>query len=138
MSMLDATRGFFGAWKLNREKSVYQLGEPPKIGDYLIEPEGEKLKVTMHWVTVDDKEFNQVYYSIPDGVEYPYTDGPGVDAVSMTLTAPNTLDSAAIKDGKVINFARRILSDDGKTLKITMSGITPQGTEYSNLAIYEK
>lgn len=138
MATLDAVSGFLGAWKLNREKSVYQLGEPPKVGDYIIEPDGDRLKVTMHWITIDDKVFNQVYYSIPDGKDYPYTDGPGVDAVSMTLSAPNTLDSAAIKDGKVISFARRILSEDGKTLTITMSGVTPQGTPYSNLAIYEK
>jgi hypothetical protein len=138
MTVMESVQGFLGAWKLNPAKSRYELGQPPQTGNYILEPEGDKLKVTMQWRTEDGKEFNQVHHGIPDGKEYTYTENPAVDAMSMTLVDAKTLDTAALKDGQIISFARRILSDDGNIMTITMSGKTPQGTDYTNLAIYEK
>lgn len=135
---MNTLSAFLGKWTLNRAKSQYELGQPPKIGTYLIEAEGEGLKVTMQWTSIDEQEFSMVYHSIPDGQQYPYTENPAVDAMMMEQVDERTLDTSAYKDGQVVSFARRALSEDGKTMTITMSGKTADGKDYRNLAIYEK
>lgn len=132
------TDGFLGVWTLNRDQSKYELGQPPQEGKYTIEPDDNGLKITMEWTTVQGQSFNQVYHSIPDGKSYPYPDNPAVDAFSTTLIDEKTLDTTATKGEAVVSYARRRLSDDGQTMIITMSGTTPQGDPYTNLAIYEK
>lgn len=136
--VVEQARAFFGVWTLNREQSQYQLGQPPLHGLYTIEPDGDALKVTMAWTAADGQSHEQVYYGVPDGKNYPYTDNPAVDTIVMTLVDAHTLDTAALKDGKAISYARRLLSEDGQTMTVTMSGVLPQGGEYTNIAIYEK
>lgn len=130
--------GFLGIWTLNPARSKYELGQPPQAGTYILEPDGDGLKVSMKWVDANNNEHSQVYRGIPDGKHYPYTENPAVDAMTMTLIDAKTLDTSALKEGQIVSYARRVLSDDGATMTITMSGKTPQGTEYTNLAIYEK
>lgn len=129
---------FLGKWTLNREKSAYQLGQPPKVGSYNIEAEGKGLKVTMEWTALDDKDYSMVYHSIPDGKQYPYSENPAVDAMMMEQVDALTLDTSAYKDGQVVSYARRQVSEDGRTMTIIMTGKTPSGEDYKNLAIYEK
>ena len=43
-----------------------------------------------------------------------------------------------VASGTTISHARRLLSDDGRTMTVTQTGIGPNGEEYTNLSIYEK
>lgn len=134
---MDANDPFLGLWRLDPTQSQYQFGSPPKQGTYLLELEGEGIKVTMAWETAENQQLQQVYHSIPDGKDYPY-ESPVVDAISMTRIDANTLDTTAKKEGKVIAHGRRVLSPDSQTMTITQSGYTPDGTWYNNLSVYHK
>jgi hypothetical protein len=134
----ENVHGFIGTWVLRPEKSRYELGQPPQTGSYTIEEDGDGLTITMDWVAADGKAYHQVYRGIPDGKSYPYDENPAVDAFSMTAVDARTLDTEATKDAQVVSYARRVLSEDGQIMTVTMSGNTPQGTAYTNLAIYER
>jgi hypothetical protein len=129
---------FYGLWKFNPERSHYEFGPMPHNAYYRIDPDEMRLKVTMDWDTTDGQHNHQVYYAVPDGKDHPYTESPAVDYVTTTRIDEHTLDTAAKKDGKVISYASRVLSEDGKLMTVTMSGNKPNGEPYSNIAIYEK
>lgn len=137
-SKVQQASAFFGVWTLNREASQYAQGEPPHDASYALEPDDDAIKVTMAWMGADGQPKHQVYTGVPDGVVYPYDGGDVVDAISMTLLDEHTLDSDSRKDGKVIAHARRILSEDGLTMTITMRSFLPDGREIDNIAVYEK
>lgn len=128
---------FVGIWTLDPDESDYQFGEPPASGTYTLEADGDAYNVTMIWTTVDGKPMEASYSSVPDGMEYPY-DSPAVDTVSMTRVDAYTLDSASKKDGQVIAYARRELSDDRQSMTITQSGTTPEGDPFANVSVYRK
>jgi hypothetical protein len=129
---------FLGTWKLKAEGSQYHFGDPPKSGVYTIEAEGDAYLITMEWVSADGSSYNLSYRSIPDGVDYPYENPVIAEAVSMTRIDEYTLDSTSKSGGQIISHARRTLSEDGRTMTVTQSGIGPNGEEYTNLSIYEK
>jgi len=137
-SKVQQASAFFGLWTLNREASQYAQGEPPHDASYKLEPDDDAIKVTMAWTSADGQPKQQVYTGVPDGVVYPYDGGDVVDAISMTLLDEHTLDSDSRKDGKIIAHARRVLSEDGQTMTITMRSFLPDGREIDNIAIYEK
>lgn len=129
---------FLGTWELDPTHLDYELGQPPKQGTYTIKASAERYLISMSWITPDNQDMQMHYEAIPDGKVYPYTNTPGVDAMSMTRVDDRTLDSAAFKDGVQINYARRKLSEDGLTMTILQSGATPDGGEYRNTAVYKK
>ncbi len=137
-SKVQQASAFFGVWTLNREASQYAQGEPPHDASYTLEPDGDAIKVTMAWTGADGQRKHQVYTGVPDGVVYPYDGGEVVDAISMTLLDARTLDTDSRKDGQIIAHARRVLSEDGGTMTITMRGTAPDGRTIDNIAIYEK
>ena len=104
-----------------------------------MEPENEGVKVTMIWKTAEDQSVVMSYFGIPDGKDYPYEDNPALaDAMSMTRVDAHTLDSTTKKDGQVILYARRMLSEGGTVMTVTQSGPTPDGGQYSNVSVYNK
>ena len=127
---------FLGTWQMLPDQNDYQLGDPPQQGLYTIEADGDGYKITMQWVTADNEEKQASYNSIPDGKRYPTDPATGVDSMSMTRVDEKTLDSDAMKDGVVVAYATRILSDDGSTMTVKQSGKTPDGQDFTNTSVY--
>jgi hypothetical protein len=80
----------------------------------------------------------QVLMHIYDGQPHPLTGNPNYDARSYTRVDANTLISASIKAGKLVQVATIVISPDGKTFTTTNWGIQPSGLMGSNIQIYEK
>lgn len=129
---------FLGIWQLIPEKSEYEHGEPPVEGQYIIELHGDGYLINMQWETFYGAWTEMSYTAIPDGQDHPYDDPNVADTVSMTRIDNHTLDSDAKKAGRVIAHARRILSDDLRTMTIIQSGSLPEGGTFSNLSIYQR
>jgi hypothetical protein len=132
---MSSTDAFVGTWELDAAQNRYQFGDAPQQGLYIIAPNQNGYLVTMQWMNSAGKSFEMSYEATPDGKEYP-ANAPGVDNQSMTRVDDKTLDSAAMASGKVIAYARRILSDDGQIMTITQSGKTPGGEEFTNTSVY--
>jgi predicted component of type VI protein secretion system len=60
------------------------------------------------------------------------------EAVSFTGVDDLTLDSETFKRGNRIAHARRELLEDGRVMRITQSGRTPDGMDFSNVSYYHR
>ena len=127
---------FVGLWLFDEASAEYQLGSPPHDASYDISSDGQRYTMTMRWSTGEGHTIEQTYNAIPDGVQYEFSDSPGVDSFDMTRVNPRTLDTTARKDGAVVSHASRALSPDGQTMRITTEVVTPKGDRYTNLAVY--
>jgi len=130
------TDAFLGTWIMQPELNEYEFGTPPQQGSYIIETDGEGYLVTMDWITADDNKMNISYNAIPDGKEYPTDPATGVDTMSMTRISDKVLDSDAKKDGAIVAYATRILSEDENTMTVKQSGKTPDGQKFVNTSVY--
>lgn len=130
---LDA---FVGTWILTHEGTVYEVGEPPQTGLYRIEPDGERMKFTMEWTDASGKAFDAVYHTVADGVPYPYEATPTI-SISTSLLDAQTLETTTWMEGKAINSGTRVLSPDGSTMTVTISG-EHRGKPYRNVSVYHR
>ena len=127
-----------GTWKLNTAKSRFNPGPAPKSirVSYTLVGDGLKIAVeleppegpTQHW------EMTGTY----DGKEYPVTGNPNADMSSFTLVNDRTAESTFMKDGKVTSTHTRVLSPDGKTLRITSKGTTSDGKPRYDVQVFER
>ncbi|MBZ0301681.1 MAG: hypothetical protein K8J31_18180 [Anaerolineae bacterium] len=129
---------FLGTWVLDASQSNYTFGQPPKSGTYRIRTQGNHYHMDIAWTDQTDQAFDVSYEAIPDGLEYPYEDPAVADRVSMTRVDARTLDSASFQGRQRIAYARRVLSEDGRTMTIRQSGSDRHGQQYTNLAVYAK
>jgi hypothetical protein len=127
---------FFGVWRFDPAQAEYNYGMPPQSGVYTLEPEGQQIKVTMEWIAADSQRHKVTYYSIPDGKEYPY--GTMGDTVTTTRLAEHVLTSTTKRNGQMVAHATRMLSDDGRSMHITMGGYDDKGEWYENVSVYVK
>lgn len=128
---------FLGKWTLIPEKCEYGVGEPPKQGTYEIIAEDDQVTFLMDWIDHFGEHKTMSFSEVCDGQLHPY-DGPGlVDQIILTLDGENVLSSVA-KSGDVLvmNATRELKSDN--LMRIVMSGPLPDGSEYQNIAFYEK
>lgn len=49
-----------------------------------------------------------------------------------------TLDSAALRGGETIAYARRVASADGSLLAVVQEGARPQGGRFRNFQVYRR
>jgi hypothetical protein len=74
-----------------------------------------------------------------DGKFYPVegTGGPA-DAIAMTRINDHTAESTLMHGTTVVAKARRVVSDDGRTMQITHKGADPAGRVVDYILFYEK
>jgi hypothetical protein len=49
-----------------------------------------------------------------------------------------TLNLTVKKAGKIIDTGRIVVSTDGKSRTVTVSGTTPKGKKFKNVVVYDK
>jgi hypothetical protein len=127
-----------GTWILNVEKSSYDPGPPPRSQTRTYEkvPEGIKASIT----TVDSKgqSVTARYTAKYDSLEYPLTGSATIDAIALKRVNASTAEATLTHARKLIGTARRVISEDGKTMTITFRGTDENGRAVTNVAVYEK
>jgi hypothetical protein len=73
-----------------------------------------------------------------DGKDYPVTGDPNSDGRSYTKVNERTLTTTNKKNGKVTVTGQIVVSPDGKTRRVTLTGTTPKGKKVKNVAVYDK
>lgn len=129
---------FLGTWELDPSACTYERGLPPRQGTYRIEPEGDTLLFTADWVAADGTPGTVAYRSTPDGQPHPLENPAVADALVTRVTDLPSLDTDTLKDGKVIAFARRLLSPDQTEMTVSQSFTLPDGSTVTNVALYRK
>ena len=127
-----------GTWKLNVAKSKYSPGPAPRSMTLKVEPSSQGEKVTAEFVNADGTRTASVYTAKFDGKDYPLTGSAVADTVSLKRIDARTTDRTDKKGGKVVQTLKRVVSEDGKTMTVTVKGMTAQGQAVNNVVVFDK
>ena len=126
-----------GTWKLNEAKSKIGAGSP-KLTTVVYEAAGDSVKVTVDGTDGDGKPLHSEWTGKYDGKDYPVTGDPNADTRSYKIVNDHTLASTNKKGDKVTISGRGVVSADGKTRTVTITGTDSKGKKYTSTAVYDK
>lgn len=127
-----------GTWTLNVAKSQFNQGPALKSDTRTYEESADgMMTVTLKSVSADGTEITLTRTFKEDGKDYPVHDSSGVDSITETRVNARTAKYTEKKAGKAMLRGRRVLSKDGKTLKVTEIG-TEAGAKIKHTLVYDK
>jgi hypothetical protein len=126
-----------GTWKLNEAKSKLAAGAN-KNTMVVYEAAGDSIKVTTDGTAPDGSPSHSEWTGKFDGKSYPVTGDPTSDMRSYKQLGTHTLLLTATKNGKVTLSGRIVVSADGKTRTVTLSGTDANGKKFTSTAVYDK
>jgi hypothetical protein len=132
-----AADAFMGTWKLNEAKSKIAPGSPKNTA-VVYEAAGDSVKVTTDGTNGDGKPSHSEWTGKYDGKDYPVTGDGSADTRSYTKVDDRTLTFANKKGDKVTITGRGVISADGKTRTVTITGTDPKGKKFTSTAVYDK
>jgi len=86
----------------------------------------------------DGKPSHGVWTGKFDGKDYPVTGDPSTDTRSYKKVDDHTLTFINKKGDKVTISGRGVVSADGKTRTVTITGTDSKGTKFTTTAVYDK
>src|SRR5713101_7002823 len=127
-----------GTWKLSVAKSKFSPGPPPQALTVKVEPSGQGEKVSTEGVNADGTRTATGYTANFDGKDYPLTGSPNADTVSLKRIDARTTVRTDKKSGQVALTLTRAVSQDGKTMTVTVKGTDAQGQAVNSVLMFEK
>ena len=118
-----------GTWKLNESKSKITPGTLKNTQVVYSSMFGQ-VKVTSDGIDANGKPMHVEWSGKVDGKDYPLTGDPNSDTRSYTKVNDRTLTTANKKNGKIRVTGQIVISADGKTRTITVTGTTPKGKKF--------
>jgi hypothetical protein len=142
LCFLAAAVGFasnpnIGTWKLNEAKSKVPAAAP-KNNTVVYEAVGDNLKVTVDGTDAAGKPSHNEWTGKFDGKDYPLTGDASAGTRSYKKIDDRTTELTNKKDGKVTATGRIVISADGKSRTVTVSGTDPSGKKVEYTAVYDK
>jgi hypothetical protein len=126
-----------GTWKLNEAKSKF-TPSTAKFTTVTFQSMLGKMKVTGDGIGANGKPMHVEWSGKFDGKDYPVTGDPNGDTRSYRKVDDRTLEVTVKKNGKVTAMAQTVVSADGKSRTATVTGTTPKGKKFKNVAVYDK
>ena len=134
----QASNPRLGTWKLNVAKSKYDPGPAPQSVTMKIEAAGEGEKSTTEGVNATGAPTKTEYTAQYDGKDYPMTGSQNADTVALKRIDARTLERTDKKGDKVVATSTRVISEDGKTMTVTVKGTNAKGQAVNNVTVWEK
>jgi hypothetical protein len=126
-----------GTWKLNQAKSKFTPGTA-KFNTVTFKNTLGNIKLTSDGIDGAGKPIHVEWSGKFDGKDYPVTGDPNGDTRSYTKVDDWTLEVTVKKKGKATVTARTVVAADGKSRISTVSGTTPNGKKFKNVAAFDK
>jgi hypothetical protein len=126
-----------GTWKLNEAKSKIKTGTR-KNTTVIYETAGDKVKVTTDGMDAKGKATRSVWTGKFDGRDYPVIGDSTSDARSYKKRDDRTSEFNTMYHGRLIGSGRIVVSADGKSRTVVVSGTDPDGKSFKNVAVYDK
>ena len=126
-----------GTWKLNEAKSKVPPGAP-KNNTVVYEAAGDSVKVTVDGTDGDGKPSHTEWTGKFDGKDYPLTGDSTSDTRSYKKIDDQTTVLTNKKGDKVVASGRIVVSGDGKSRMVTLSGTDAKGNKFKYTASYDK
>ncbi len=126
-----------GTWKLNEAKSKIKPGTT-KNTLVVYEPAGDKVKITANGIDAKGKATRSQWTGKFDGRDYPVTGDPNSDARSYKKRDDRTSEFNTMNHGRLSGSGRVVVSADGKSRTVIVSGTDRDGKPFKNVAVYDK
>jgi len=126
-----------GTWKLNELKSKVPPGVTKNV-TVVYETVGDEIKVTTDGTDKDGQPSHTEWTGRFDGKDYPLTGDPTADSRSYKKIDALRLAINNKKNGKVTVSGHIILSADGKSRTLNLTGTDSAGKKVSSTAVYDK
>jgi len=127
-----------GTWILDVGKSSHDPGPAPRSQTRTYERVPERIQATIVTVDAKGQSVTARYTAKYDSLEYPLTGSATIDAIALKRVNAYTAEATLTHARKLIGTARRVISNDGKTMTITFRGTDENGRATNNVAVYEK
>jgi len=134
---LSAADMISGTWKLNTGKSKYSPGPGPKSLMVTYSMEGDWVVTKAQGVSADGKATSTSNRYKLDGKEYPYKT-PVVEGMISLKRIDDYHVESVVKGGKHMTTAKSVISKDGKTRTMTITGTNAEGKPVNNVVVYER
>lgn len=128
---------FLGTWKLNEAKSKIAAGQP-KNSMVVYTADGDNVKVGIDGTDAKGQTFHSDWTGKFDGKEYALTGDSSNDMRSYKVVSDQTLLVISKKGGKETFSARIVVSADGKTRTVTVTGTDASGAKITSTQTYDK
>jgi len=126
-----------GTWKLNEGKSKISPGAPKNL-TVVYEAAGGDIKGTIDGVDGMGKPTHNEWTGKFDGKDYPVTGDPNSDMRAIKQIDDHNFELTVKKGGKVTMTGKAVISADGKTRTVTVSGTNAEGKKVTSTAVYDK
>ena len=126
-----------GTWKLNEAKSQIPAGTMKNVTVVYV-TQGDSVKVTTDGFGRDGKPMHTEWTGKYDGKDYPLAGDPTADARSYRKIDDHTYALANKKDGKVATSGHVVVSKDGKSRTLSITGTDSAGKKVTSVAMYYK
>lgn len=142
LSFAGAALGFaqnpqMGTWKLNEAKSKIPTGLT-KNTTVVYAASGDNVNVTTDGTDGSGKAQHTEWTGKFDGKDYPLTGDSTSDSRSYQKIDDHTLEIANKKGGKATITGRIVVSADGKSRTVHLSGTDSAGKKVSETAVFDK
>ncbi|PYM32361.1 MAG: hypothetical protein DME15_14200 [Candidatus Rokuibacteriota bacterium] len=94
--------------------------------------------MTAEFVNADGTRTTSQYTANFDGKDRPLTGSAVADTVSLKRIDARTTDRTDKKGGKMVQTLKRVVSQDGKTMTVTVKGTNAQGQAVNNVVVFDK
>ena len=131
------TDAFMGTWKINEAKSK-AAASTAKNSTVVYTKDGDSVKVAIDGTDAKGQPYHSDWKGKFDGKDYALTGDPANDMRSYKVIDDHTLLTASKKGGKEVSTAHIVLSADGKTRTVTLSGTDASGAKITSTQIYDK
>lgn len=126
-----------GTWKLNEAKSKIPAGAS-KNNTVVYSAAGDSVKVTVDGVDAAGKPAHNEWTGKFDGKDYPVTGDATSDTRAYKQVNDHTLAMTIKKGGKTTITGTVVVSADGKSRTVTVSGTDSMGMKVTSTAVYDK
>jgi len=140
-TLAQSSTSNIGTWKLNVAKTKVSTGSAAasKSATFTVEAAGVGAKVSVDSVSADDTVRHWAYSANYDGKDNPITgNSPYGDVVAITRVDASTTRNVYKKGGKVTITQNAVVSSDGKTMTIAVTGTNALGQTVNAVAVYDK
>jgi len=125
-----------GSWQLDLAKSRYVPGPPPRSETRTYVRDKDGVQGTIRRQRDDGRE-EVIEYRADFDREYPVMGTEAYDTIRLKRIDARTAEAVLSHAGRVFGTARRVVSDDGRTLTITFRQ-EDRGLLENNIAVYRK
>jgi hypothetical protein len=126
-----------GTWKLNLARSQF-AGPAPRSRTLNIKQDGQMVKDTIQQIDAAGNVSTEVIMHVYDGQPHPATGSPDYDATVISQVDANSLITSRLKAGKLVQVVTFVISQNGKTLTSTVTGINVNGQPVKSILVYDK